>query len=73
MTGEAVDTSSKMEGAYMVAGTEKLVEEPAEGMEISVMEQDTSAQSQEEVMEKAKGLTANSASGEHKARVLAHI
>ena len=73
VTAEAVDTSSKVEGAYMVAGTEKLVEEPAEGMEISVMEQDTSAQSQEEVMEKAKGLTAISASGEHKARVLAHI
>ena len=61
--GGAVDTS-KLEGAYMVAGTEKLVREPAEGMEISMVEQDISAGSRDKVVEKAD-LTADSASGKY--------
>ena len=62
--GGAVDTS-KLEGAYMVAGTEKLVREPAEGMEISMVEQDISTGSRDKVVEKAD-LTDDSASGEYK-------
>lgn len=62
--GGVVDTS-KLEGAYMVAVTEKLVREPAEGMEISMVEQDISAGSRGKVVEKAD-LTADSASGEYK-------
>ena len=66
---DTIDTS-KMEGAYMVARTEKLVREPAEGMEVSMIEQDINASSRERIMEKTEGLTA---SGECKIRMNAQL
>ena len=61
---DTIDTSMA-EGTCVVVGTEKLVKEPAEGMEIiSVVEQDVDASSQEWAAEKmGVGLAAGSATG----------
>ena len=61
-----VDTTDTpmAEGTCMVADTEKLVKEPVEGMEISVVEQDVNASNQEGAAERTGVcLDAGSATG----------